>query len=132
VRRPVVIAVDTNVLVRLLTADEPAQTARAAALFEREAVSIPKTVLLETEWVLRYSYRLDASAVLKGFRNLLGLPRVAVEDGSVVADALALYERGMDFADALHLCSARDASAFATFDAGLKKRAGRHARVRLL
>jgi predicted nucleic-acid-binding protein len=127
-----VIAVDTNVLVRLLTADDPAQTARAAALFEREAVLIPKTVLLETEWVLRYSYRLDATAVRTGFVRLFGLPRVTVEDESAVAEALALYERGVDFADALHLASAQGASAFATFDARLKKRAGGQARVRVL
>lgn len=126
------IAVDTNVLVRLLTADDPDQTARAAALFEREAVLIPKTVLLETEWVLRYSYRLDAAGVLTGFVRLLGLPSVTVEDEAAVADALALYERGVDFADALHLSSAKQAAVFATFDSRLKKRAGRQARVRLL
>jgi predicted nucleic-acid-binding protein len=127
-----VIAVDTNVLVRLLTADDPAQTARAAALFEREAVFVPKTVLLETEWVLRYCYGLGSAAVLAALRKLLGLPRVTTEDAASVAEALALYEGGMDFANALHLTSARAAEAFATFDARLRKRAGRSARVRLL
>ena len=52
------IAVDTNVLVRLLTGDDPAQTQRSVELFAQESILIPKTVLLETEWVLRYSYEL--------------------------------------------------------------------------
>ena len=47
---PNLIAVDTNVLVRLLTGDDPAQAARAAALFAQEHVFIPKSVLLETAW----------------------------------------------------------------------------------
>jgi predicted nucleic-acid-binding protein len=127
-----VIAIDTNVVVRLLTNDDPAQAARAADLLARERVLVPKTVLLETEWVLRYSYELPPSVVLAAFRKLLGLPQVAAEDATAIARALELYEGGMDFADALHLASARDATAFATFDTRLAKRAGRESAVRVL
>ena len=126
------IAIDTNVVVRLLTNDDPAQAARAADFLARERVLVPKTVLLETEWVLRYSYELPSSAVLAAFRKLLGLPQVAAEDATAIARALELYEGGMDFADALHLASARDATAFATFDTHLAKRAGRESTVRVL
>lgn len=126
------IAVDTNVLVRLLTGDDPAQTKRAADLFARENIFIAKTVLLETEWVLRYSYELPPAVVLAAFRNILGLPQVAVEDGAALVEVLARYEGGMDFSDALHLASVREADEFATFDTRLKKRAGRQAKVRLL
>jgi len=127
-----VIAVDTNVVVRLLTNDDPAQAARAADLLARERVLVPKTVLLETEWVLRYSYELPQPVVLAAFRKLLGLPQVAAEDATAIARALELYEGGMDFADALHLASARGATAFATFDTRLAKRAGRESAVRVL
>jgi predicted nucleic-acid-binding protein len=126
------IAIDTNVLVRLLTGDDPAQTKRAAALFAGNSILIPKTVLLETEWVLRYSYELAPSVVLSAFRKTLGLPQVTVENASAVDDALTRYEQGMDFADALHLSSATQAEAFATFDTRLKKRAGKQADIRLL
>lgn len=126
------IAVDTNVLVRLLTGDDPDQTKRAADLFRRENILIPKTVLLETEWVLRYSYQLSPPAILAAFQKLLGLSQVTLEDGPAIAEALTRYEAGMDFADALHLASGRGADAFATFDARLKKRAGTQAKVRLL
>jgi predicted nucleic-acid-binding protein len=127
-----VIAIDTNVVVRLLTNDDPAQAARAADLLARERVLVPKTVLLETEWVLRYSYELPQPVVLAAFRKLLGLPQVVAEDATAIARALELYEGGMDFADALHLASARDATAFATFDTRLAKRAGRESAVRVL
>jgi len=126
------IAVDTNVLVRLLTGDDPDQTQRAVALFSQSQILISKTVLLETEWVLRYSYEQSPAVILAAFRNLIGLPQVTAEDGVAVAEALTGYETGMDFADALHLASGREAEAFATFDARLKKRAGEQGKVRLL
>lgn len=117
------IAIDTNVLVRLLTGDDAAQTSRAAALFEQGDIYIGKTVLLETEWVLRFSYELSQSAIIAALKKVLGLPQVTAEDSFAVADALTLFESGMAFADALHLASSRDAAQFATFDAQLKKRA---------
>lgn len=121
------IAVDTNVLVRLLTGDDPVQAKRAADLFSREGIYIPKSVLLETEWVLRYSYALSSSVILSAMRKVLGLPQVTVEDDVSVAEALAGYAQGMDFADALHLASStRHADEFATFDVLLKKRSASH------
>ena len=56
------IAVDTNVIVRLLTGDEPRQSEQARLLFDRETIFLPKTVLLEAEWVLRRLYRLERAA----------------------------------------------------------------------
>lgn len=126
------IAIDTNVLVRLLTGDDPAQTQRAAELFAQESILIPKTVLLETEWVLRYSYELPSTVIVAAFRKVLGLPQVTAEDGAALVEALARYGESMDFADALHLACVRKADEFATFDIRLKKRAGRWAKVRLL
>lgn len=126
------IAVDTNVLVRLLTADDPAQTSRAAALFEQESILIPKTVLLETEWVLRFCYGLSPAIVLAAFRKLLGLPQVTAEDCPALMRALDLFAVGMDFVDALHLASSGGAESFATFDDRLKRRAGQALAVRLL
>ena len=125
------IAIDTNILVRLLTRDDKVQAKRAATLFKRNEIYICKTVLLETEWVLRFSYALDGPAILDALKKLVGLPQVTVEDSPAVAEALDLFERGMAFADALHLSSSREAAQFATFDERLKKRAdtdapGRH------
>jgi predicted nucleic-acid-binding protein len=117
------VAVDTNVLVRLLTNDHAAQAARAAAVFESGQVFIPNSVLLETEWVLRYSYGLGTAAILRALRAVLGLPNVSAEDPSAVVAALRLCEEGLDFADALHIASSAPAGKLLTFDARLVKRA---------
>ena len=114
-------AVDTNVLVRLLTGDDAAQAKRAAALFKKESIFIPKTVLLETEWVLRRLYRLDRATVAGSLRKLGGLGNVELEQPLVIAQALQWCVDGMDFADALHLASSHNASKFATFDEQMKK-----------
>ena len=120
------VAVDTNVLVRLLTGDDVGQTRRAAALFKKETIFIPKTVLLETEWVLRRLYRLESGVVMSAFHQLSGLPNVELEQPLVVAHALQWCEAGMDFADALHLASCQDMETFSTFDkAFASKSAGR-------
>ena len=119
------VAVDTNVLVRLLTNDHPAQAARAAAVFRSAPVLVPKTVLLETESVLRYTYGLETPAIARAFLGLLGLPTVTVEDVSAVHLAIRMLEEGVDFADALHLAGSAAAERFVTFDAKLAKRARR-------
>jgi predicted nucleic-acid-binding protein len=118
-----VIAVDTNVIVRYLVEDDVGQTDRAEAVFRSGAVLVLKSVLLETEWVLRSSYRLDRARISDGLRRLIRLPGIEVEDDAAVAQAFVWFERGLDFADALHLASSHGAAAFATFDRGLHRRA---------
>ena len=117
------IAIDTNVVVRFLTRDDPGQAARAKALLLAQPVFLSKTVLLESEWVLRSGYRFARDAIAAAFRGLLGLPGATMEDPPAVAQALAWYDVGLDFADALHLASSGPAGKFATFDEALVRRA---------
>jgi predicted nucleic acid-binding protein len=117
-------ALDTNVLVRYLTRDEPEEAARARSLIERTSVLVAKTVMLETEWVLRSAYQFGPSTIAESFTAFLGLPSVTIEDEPAVARALAWYAQGLDFADALHVASCEEAEAFATFDRRLRRRAG--------
>lgn len=119
------IALDTNVIVRLVTNDDPPQARRAASLLESSATYLPKTVVLEVEWVLRSAYGLSPKVIHETFTKLLAVTGVRVEEPEVVSRALRLYAEGMDFADALHLCSSEVASSFATFDARLVKSARR-------
>lgn len=116
-------AVDTNLVVRLVTWDDPEQAARAREHFEVGPLWLPKTVLLETEWVLRYSYGLDRESILAALRALLGYRPLLVEDREAVLRAVAWYGEGLDLADALHLASSPDADAFLTFDEALAKQA---------
>ncbi len=118
------IAVDTNVLVRLLVNDDAAQGARARAAFEAEQIWIGKTVLLETFWVLRSVYDFDDIAIARAIEALLGLPRVQAEAAAHVQRALAAVADRVDIADALHIAmTPGDARAFGTFDQELARRA---------
>ena len=117
------LAIDTNIIVRLLTNDDQDQAARAKNLIAAEEVFVATTVLLETEWVLRGAYRLAKSDVLAALRAFAGISSVRLEDPVRVEAALTLAAAGMDFADALHLAGAEGCEAFVTFDRRLIKSA---------
>lgn len=109
-------AIDTNIIVRYLTGDDPKQADKARGLIGQEPIFVPRTVLLEVEWVLRGVYDLPSEQIIPAFRALAGLPSVSVEDASLVAKAMDWAEAGMDFADALHLAAAAECDGFLTFD----------------
>ena len=119
------IAVDANVVVRLLTGDDPEQAAAARSLFAAGPIWIAKTVLLETGWVLRSLYGFEESAICDAFTKLLGLKNVHTEDESAVAAALALSARGIELTDAMHLTSRPPGAAFVSFDRSFVRRANR-------
>ena len=120
-------ALDTNVLARFFIDDaDDAQAARqrpaaVAALSERSFVSV--TVLLELEWVMRGFYELPSRDVSRVVRALAGIEHVTLEDRDAVLAALGAFDKGLDFADALHIARSSRASGFATFDQRLAKRA---------
>ena len=116
------IAIDTNVLVRFLTQDDEAQYQQAYALFQHPHLYVATTVFLETEWVLRYSYKYDAPDIIRAFRMVLGLPNIEAEDAKRLASALTWHQAGMDFADALHLASSQACSMLYTFDRDFAKK----------
>ena len=109
-------AVDTNVVVRFLTGDDPAQASRAKAVIDAGDVFVGTTVLLETEWVLRSVYGFAREDVARALGALAGLPGVSVESPVLLGEALQRTVSGMDFADALHLGAAERCEAMLTFD----------------
>ena len=120
-------ALDTNVLARFFIDDaDDIQAARQrpaaiAALAERCFVSV--TVLLELEWVMRGFYELPPKDVSRVLRALASIEHVTLEDRAAVLVAIDVLDKGLDFADALHLARSSRASGFATFDQRLAKRA---------
>jgi predicted nucleic-acid-binding protein len=92
---------------------------------ESGALFLSKTVLLETEWVLRYSYGIGRAEIGDALRNLIRYRRMEVEDLPAVIEALSWHAEGMDFADALHLSSSKSADRLATFDRELAVRAAK-------
>lgn len=124
-RSVAMLAIDTNVIVRILANDHPQQSAKAKLILEQETVFVTLTVLLETEWVLRSAYGFERARVFGALRAFAGLSNVVVQEPSVLAKALAWAERGMDFADALHLSQSGDCDAFVSFDVRFAKAAKR-------
>ena len=122
-------AVDTNVLVRALVRDDPAQSARAEALLSRHEIFIPVTVMLELEWVLRSRYAYAPKLVAQALEKIAALENVVVGECVAVLAAAARVAEGWDFADALHHALSEGCDDFATLDADLARRALRGARV---
>jgi predicted nucleic-acid-binding protein len=121
------IAIDTNVLVRLLTGDDKPQFQAAKQLMAEtdaagETVLIMLGVLLETEWVLRSCYRRDKAAIASTFARLLEVDGVAFEHEPTFEEALYIWTQhpSADFADCLHNARAAHLgrTRFVTFDAG--------------
>lgn len=116
-------AVDTNIVVRLIVADEKQQTKKAQAVFQAGDVFISLTVFLETEWVLRSGYGFAPKDVAAALSAVAGLPGVTAEEPALLALALEWMAEGMDFADAMHLAKAAGCDTFLSLDRKLAKMA---------
>lgn len=110
------VGIDTNVLVRFLTADDAVQHQKTVELFEREQIFISDSVFLESEWVLRYSYKYPCHQICDAFRKVIGLENVTVNDAYYLDMTVSAYAQGMDFADALHWIGNRHCFTFFSFD----------------
>lgn len=122
------IAVDTNVLVRLFVADEPSQAAKARRVFDEAAeggarVWVGDTVLVELAWTLSRAYALGRRDIVKALRALASHATVLLESPAAVRAATDALEQGpADFADCLLSMKAAAAGCdrLATFDRGMK------------
>ncbi len=115
------VAADTNAVVHLLTGDDSEQYQKAFQLFKEKTVFLPDTVFLEMAWVLRHGYQFEKTEIVKAFRQLLGLPNIRVKDEQLLANVLCWVEKGLDFADALHLAQSQKATTLYTFDQRFSK-----------
>lgn len=112
-------AVDTNVLARLLLADDPAQHAAAIRIMEGE-VWITPTVWLELGWLLGKRLKLPRHVMADMFDALLSTATVSTSDEDGLRWAIERFRSGADWGDAMHVMMARDvASSFVTFDRGI-------------
>lgn len=87
------LGIDTNILVRLLVADDADQTRRARRLVETtfqrgEPLLVSLLVMIETEWVLRSRYALDKTQILVVLRRLLEARELTFEDEPAIEEAL--------------------------------------------
>ena len=117
-------AVDTNVVLRWITRDDPVQAALADPVFDKPVV-ITTTVLLETEWVLRgRRYAMQRNTIATLLEQIAETTTVTREHENGARWALERYRLGTDFADMIHLVVPAEASRFVTFDRRLARHAG--------
>jgi predicted nucleic-acid-binding protein len=118
------LAVDTNVLVRLLARDDADQVSAAEAFVSRGAW-VSHLVLAETFWVLDSVYDLTRAQIATAIEMLLNHRELSLQDADVVTAALDHYRRrpAVDFSDCLVLEIARKAGHLpvATFDRNFAK-----------
>jgi predicted nucleic-acid-binding protein len=123
--------VDTNIIVRFLTSDDPVQSEKARAVFKKAGLYVAETVMLEAEWVLRHAYNFESTAIHDAFLKLCGLPNVTLPNPQRMFTVLQWYADGMDFADALHLAASQECKTFLTFDRKLIRKAENNGRCKV-
>jgi predicted nucleic-acid-binding protein len=117
------IGLDTNVVVRYLTHDDPVQTAAAEKVLDSLSADSPGllslVVMVEVVWVLEVSYRFKKSEIEQVLETLLRSKELVVERAEIVWQALRKFGAGnADFADCLieRSCHAAECEYTATFD----------------
>jgi len=112
-------AVDTNVLVRLMTRDDPKQVAVAEA-FVAPGAWVPHLAIAEASWVLASVYEREPDAIATALEMLLSHQHLTVQDAETVAAALVEFRQRpkVGFSDCLMVEVARKAghTPLGTFD----------------
>jgi predicted nucleic-acid-binding protein len=127
-----VIALDTNVVIRYVTQDEPRQAAAATRLFEKTLSTenpgfIAAITLCEIAWVLADCYGANKAHIREVIAGLLGSKQVVVESAELAWKALRAWEKSSaDFSDALiaQVALAHGADKVLTFDKAAAKLEG--------
>ena len=129
------IGIDSNVLIRFLTNDEPTQAERARELMASRTSDEPGHVslvaLVETWWVLKHHYRIARERLLDVVQGLLDTPSLVFQCSDEIRRAIqSSRSLGIDLPDVLlvHLDASLDCEATVTFD----RRAARIPGIRLV
>lgn len=115
---------DTNVLLRIITGDDPAQEAVARNVIAADGLLVSLTVLMEIEWVLRSRYRWDRHKIANALESLASLEGLHLERVGDALWAVECMRAGADLTDMVHLLVRADVEAFVTFDRAIAPLAG--------
>jgi predicted nucleic acid-binding protein len=117
--------VDTNVLIRHLTGDPPAQARRATSYLERaDEILLPDLILAEVADVLESFYEVARAEIATTLRAVLAFPAIRVLDAELLRRAVEVYEvHRLDFADAYLVASAErtGVGVIASFDRSIDR-----------
>jgi predicted nucleic-acid-binding protein len=118
----VLIAVDTNIMIRFAMRDDEEHYQKVIALLVTHQFFISRTVQLEMEWVLRSRYKQSVEEIADFFSLLLQKTKILCENEEELINAICWYRLGADFADAIHLAHTKSLP-FYTFDERFCKKA---------
>lgn len=118
------IGIDTNILVRLIVADEPRQTAAARDFIHDRCTPddpgyISNVVLAEVAWILARGYGYSRNDIADAIERMMEIAQLQVESSTDVAAALVDYRQGpAGFTDCLigHLNRTAECTHTITFD----------------
>ncbi len=110
------ISVDTNIIVRFLTHDDDKQYKKSFKIFNSNEIFVADTVILETEWVLRFAYGFTPEDICNAFISFFGLKNIHLSNPSFISQAIEWHKTGMDFSDAMHLTQCQQHEKLYTFD----------------
>jgi predicted nucleic-acid-binding protein len=116
--------IDTNLLVRYLTDDDPQKAKAVDTLLNRASkgelkILIPSVVVAELVWVLESFYKLAAAEITELVESILNTPGVDIQDKWIIKAALKIYRsKEIDLVDAwiIEFAKARGAKKIYTFD----------------
>jgi predicted nucleic-acid-binding protein len=125
------IGIDTNVLVRLFTQDDPIQSSRVDQLLQELSQSslgfVPSVVVIELQWVLRSRYGVSNDQFASYIEQLLNSPEIVLEHEAALKQALSRFRSTTaDFADCLieRICWLSGCKRTVTFDSIAAKLVG--------
>jgi predicted nucleic-acid-binding protein len=118
------VVIDTNLLVRYLTDDEPPKAKAVDTLLNRASkgelkILIPSVVVAELVWVLESFYKLAAAEITELVESILNTPGVDIQDKWIIKAALKIYRsKEIDLVDAwiIEFAKAKGAKRIYTFD----------------
>src|ERR1700728_1637548 len=114
------IGLDTNVLVRYLTQDDPVQSRRSTEFIDRQLTEgnpgyVSTVVMAETVWVLERAYELENAEIADCIERILQTAVIVVQNEQEVFAAMAILKDGLgSFADGLILALATKAGCVKT------------------
>lgn len=103
---PKMVVVDTNLLVRYLTLDDPEKAKAVELLFDRASkgeiyILLPAVVIAELVWVLESFYKMKAAEISELIEAILNTPGFEVQEREILLSTIKTYnERGIDLVDA--------------------------------
>lgn len=126
------IFLDTSVLIRYFTGDDPHKARQCEDLFHqarsgRTTLFLTHLAIAETIWVLSRQYRIPKLPLVEGLRRLLNTRNVVCDDAPLILAALALFEsKPISFIDAYHatFLPDRGITEFCSYDADFDQLSG--------